>query len=107
MKTLTQEEFNTYWKIYNEETEEKIGNTLIDWIADSIPYFTGGKICFMREKELDEHQVFFGIIYKPKNLITDKQLCQIFDEGNHCISEGKITYEDEYAYFHWSNKGHI
>lgn len=59
-----------------------------------------------------EHDIMFAIIENPTYRITDRQLCDIMDEGNHCISQGSITYEQasngkDYAYIHWSNNGHI
>lgn len=66
-----------------------------------------GTVISNQVKEIWPHRVVFGIIENPTYQITDSQLCQIMDEGNHCISNGSITYEQNYAYITWSNLGHI
>jgi hypothetical protein len=58
-------------------------------------------------REWDEHHIYTFIIKDPKYLITNDQVGQIMDEGNHTLSLGSIFYEDNYAYITWSNKGHI
>jgi hypothetical protein len=61
----------------------------------------------LRGGEEPEPVIYFGIIRGPEFEIDSEQLCQIFDEGNHCLSKGSIVYEDRYAYITWSNLGHI
>lgn len=53
------------------------------------------------------HTIWLVVIHKPKYKLTNEQVCQIMDEGNHCISNGSIIYEADYAYVTWSNLGHI
>lgn len=67
-----------------------------------------GTVTYSTEVNMEgDYQVTFGIIKDPTYCITSQELCQIMDEGNHCLSNGSIVYEDNYAYITWSNKGHI
>jgi len=75
--------------------------------ARSFQLVLGGEIRYEAEIPVDDHQIFSVILKNPEYDITDSQLCQIMDEGNHCLSEGSIFYEGDRAYILWSNQGHI
>ena len=100
MKTLTQEQFNIELE---DAQQEYTGPDLFGYIPQTI----GGEITYHNIQDMGTHEIHFLIILIPAYIITNAMLCQIFDEGNHCISNGSIFYEDDHAYIAWSNKGHI
>lgn len=83
--------------------------------SQEVQWFIGGEVVHQysnsglahEDGQRINHDVFFWVVENPDYIITSQQLCQIFDEGNHCISRGSIVYEDNYAYITWSNLGHI
>lgn len=66
-----------------------------------------GKVISEHKHLLIPQEITSVVIANPTYKITNVQLCQIFDEGNHCLSIGSIVYEDDFAYITWSNLGHI
>ena len=113
MKKLTQKELmkriQGTW-----DSPVEVGDTgEIKWRnANIIANVIGGVVVHAHEADLrggeePEPCVLFAVIRDPEFQITSGQLCQIFDESNHCLSEGSITYESRYAYITWSNLGHI
>jgi len=68
-----------------------------------------GKLLQEYMVDLGTHQVWFAAIQNPENGLTGVELCVVMDQGSyHYISNGTITYEDDYnyAYITWSNLGH-
>lgn len=117
MKTLTQEAFNLIWDKLNQENRG-VTETDWDWCLKQITAYTGGKVLYTNNPQTVpedgglEHDVHFAILEKVDTLITNDQLCDIMDMGNHCTSVGAITYEvsnngTQLAYLHWSNLGHL
>jgi hypothetical protein len=102
MKAYTQSQFND--KIL-ESWEDITGE---ESVIEQVLMFTGGTILDEHQTEIQgSHDVYFAVIEDPTHQLTPGQLCQLFDEGNHCLSQGAIVYEDPYAYITWSNYGHI
>lgn len=105
MQNYTPEQFSNkiqdLWKFMDEQE----GVT----VPRQIQFFTGGRIGMTHENMIPENDgyMFNGIIMEPTHQITNEQLCQIFDEGNHCLSVGHISYENDYCFYSWSNAGHI
>jgi hypothetical protein len=117
MKQLTDEQMHIIWDKLNKENKD-VTETDWDWCLQQILAYTGGKVFYTHNtdvgaiEEEPEHQVHFAILADVTHRITDDQLCDIFDMGNHCSSVGAITYElsqngTQLAYLHWSNLGHI
>jgi hypothetical protein len=79
--------------------------------ANCVANVIGGELIGYHKEATDSsecgHTVDFIVIKDPEYYITNEQLCQIFDEGNHCLSRGSIIYEQNFAYITWSNLGHI
>lgn len=80
-------------------------------MAKEIRYFTEGKIILKQQEDIPQNEgtIYLVIIKDPTFYINDNQLCQIFDEGNHCLSEGStfITGDVNLLVCTWSNIGHI
>jgi hypothetical protein len=77
------------------------------WFTKPIEYVIGGTILMGAEIILPTHSLFTMVLHNPVFGVTNDQLCEIMDTGNHCISKGSIVYENDYAYITWSNLGHI
>lgn len=105
MQNYTPQQFSNkiqdLWKFMDEQD----GVT----VPRQIQFFTGGRIVMEHENMIPENDgsMFNGIILEPTHQITGTQLCQIFDEGNHCLSVGHIFYENDYCFYSWSNSGHL
>jgi len=70
-------------------------------------WITKGKLNKEVTINMDGYDLSIIVIDDPKHRLTPAQVCQIMDEGNHCLSEGSIFYEGNQAIITWSNYGHI
>jgi hypothetical protein len=109
MKTFTKDEFNQ--RIKDLWDEMKKPHNEMETPADQVNFILEGEIIDEADRIMgegyDTWNLISIIIKDAKHQITSSELCSIFDEGNHCLSNGTIFYEDEYTYIQWSNKGHI
>lgn len=103
MKTLTDDQF---YKLIKETWEFDNGE-FEDFLSKAIAHVIKAELISKEEIDTGEHSVYFAVFKNPQCRITPGQLCELFDEGNHCISNGSIVYENNYAYIIWSNLGHI
>lgn len=117
MEKLTDEQFHKIWSKLQKQNKG-ITETDWDWCAKQICAYTGGKgvrselITIFDRNQEETHMLHVAIIQGVTHEITNEQLCDIFDMGNHCTSVGAISYEigqdgEPLAYLHWSNLGHI
>ena len=78
-----------------------------DHDTEPILHIMGGTLVEHQIIDLPNYQLTLIVIEDPKYSLTDLQVCQIYDEGNHCLSCGSIFYENNSAHILWSNQGHI
>lgn len=103
------ERINGTWVDFNLFWDNKKGTDIMP-IVHPMNIFANvieGKVVSDNTQDLGSHTLVTGVIQNPTFNITNEQLCQIMDEGNHCLSKGSIIYEGNYAYITWSNLGHI
>ena len=80
---------------------------LKDWFHELLMPYSLGDIIITEIPSFD-HSIFVITIPKPTRLdITIQEICDAFDDGNHCISNGSLFYEEETLFITWSNLGHI
>lgn len=108
-KAYTQKQFNDkiveFWASPFDPEDDRPEK----WVPHNILFFTKGTL--LSFKTFDNfpgaHSIYYLVIMDPEYFITSEQLCQIFDDGNHCLSVGSCVQENNYLYITWSNWGHI
>jgi len=105
MKTLTEE--TLYQRIMESWWLERPDDETLTWFIKPMQYIIGGTIIEKSETILPTHSIFTMVLHNPVFKVTNEQISEIMDTGNHCVSKGSIIYEDDYAYITWSNLGHI
>jgi hypothetical protein len=105
MQTLTEEIL--YQRILESWWVDLTDDEPLSWFTKPMQYVIRGTIIMKSQTILPTHSIFTMVLHNPVFKVTNPQLCEIMDIGNHCVSKGSIVYEDDYAYITWSNLGHI
>ena len=101
--TLLLKRIGLLWK------ELKDNDTLAESVPMQFAFVLNGTLAKFTSMESPNHDydLFLIVLENCEFYGTPAQLCQIIDEGNHCVSEGSVFYEEDRTIITWSNHGHI